>query len=336
MNFLRNFLSTIFSSLLVLVVGFLIIIVSITSVVFDQKFILGTLEKNNTYKVLSTEIIPQVLTYALTSEFQQEVPDQNIADQITSEMDKSAFEQLSPELQKVVESSYSFVIGETDNFAVQIQFGKYIPVLQTNLENAVSNLQSKGQIQGFDIKEVTDNLQEGKDASILITAEKIEVTGLQELNQNQQPSADMKKSILYQLRDTLEKIRQTQTLLIVAAVFLYILLFLSRIPHFLSGLKWVSTTTLSAAIFPLVVGFLLFVIKPVGIITKFIKEQDGVGNFSVAVDLASKNLEVITEKIFLNILTFSGVLTATAALLYVAVFFLTRAKNRHDRETLTE
>lgn len=323
MNLLRNFFSTILGSLLILILGFLIIVFSITTVLFDNKFILGTIEKNNTYKIVSTEIIPQVLSYALTQRFQEAAPNQNIANKVTAKLDKTAFEKLTPELQKIVESSYSFIIGEIENFEVRIDLKNYIPALDANLTSAITSLQAEGQLQGINLQEISDSLKEGTNASLYVTGDKIEISGLKEISAAQNESSQ-EKSTLRQTREVLERVKQTQGLLILAAIILAVLLFTSRIPHWLSGLKWISTTTLSAAFFPLVASFLLLLLKPVGIVSKFLKEQNEVANFSLAVDLISKNLEVILDKIFLTILTFSGILVATAVVLYVIVFFLTR------------
>lgn len=323
MNFVRNFFSAIFGSLLILSLGILIVVYSITSVFFDEEFILGTLQKNNTYDKVAQEVVPTFLTYALTQRFQEENPDQQVAEKISARLDKKIFEQLAPDLQKIFESSYSFVTGDIDSFEVRIELKNYTPQLEAGLNSAISSLQAEGQVGNIDLSELSTDLQQGSNASLYITQDKLEVTGLQELN-TQTAQNTPEESFLRQGREALVRLLQAQSLLLVATVVLTILLFLTRIPHFLSGFKWLATTSISAAFFPLILSFLLFVTKPVGIISRFLRDQDEVANFSTVVDLFDQNLSVISEKVFLNILMFSGMLMIFGIGLYILVFFLSK------------
>ncbi len=327
MNFIRNFFSTIAGSLLTLTLGLLIIAFSISLVLFDSKFVLGTLEKNNTYKVVATEIVPKILIYALTQRFEEQAPDQGIANKLAQKLDKSTFENLSGDLKKIVENSYFFVIGEKEQFEVRLELKDYIPNLQQNLTSAVASLQAEGQLQDFNIAELNTNLQDASNASIHISQDKVEVTGLKELESKQNPEKN-DKSFLRQARANAERIKQAQALLLVATVVLAVFLFVTRVPHFLSGFKWLANTLISSAIFPLVLGILLLLIKPVGIVTRFLNEQEDIANFQAAVALVSVNLEAITQKIFLNILVISACLIALAIVLHVLIFFLNKRNHK--------
>ena len=325
MNLIRNFFSTVIGSLLALVLGLLIVLYSISSVLFDSKFILNTLEKNNTYKVLASELIPKVLVFALTQRFEEQSPDQSIADKLAQRLDKTTFEKLTPDLKKLFESSYYFVVSEKEQFEVRLELKNYLPTLQQNLTAAVSSLQTEGQLPGLDVAELNTNLQEAGEASLYITQDKIEVSGLKDLNTNQNQN---NKSFLRQARLVLQRVKETQSLLVVAMLLLAVVLFATRLPHFLSGAKWLATTTISAAFLPLVLGFLLLVTKPMGLVARFLKEQESVANFSPAVDLVTNNLQTIAEKIFLNILTISAALIIAAVLVHILVFFLNQ-KTKH-------
>lgn len=327
MNILRNFFSTIIASVLTIILGLLIISYSITLVLFDSKSFLATLEKNNTYKSISQDILPNFLVYAMSQRFQEANPDQNIAQKISDKLDKKAFANLEPDLKNIVENSYSYAISEKDRFEVRIELKNYIPSLQQNLTSAITSLQTEGQLQGIDIGDLTTQLQEANQASIYITQDKIEVSGLKEITtENKNDSSD--KPFLKQAREALIRLKQSQSILVLGAIVLLVLLFVTRIPHTLSGLKWISTTFVSASILPLIGGFLLFLIKPVGLISNFIKDQEGIANFSSAVDLLTINLQAITEKIFLNVVIISASLLGAGIILYIAVFILQkRAKH---------
>lgn len=326
MNLVRNLFSSLISAVLVLALGVLIFVFSILSVVQNRDFILSTLEKNNTYKILATEIVPKVLVFALTQRFVEQNPDQNIADKLAQKLDKTTFENLSADLKKIVEDSYSFAILEKEQFEVRLELKNYLPSLQQNLTTAVASLQTEGQLQGLDTAELNAGLAEANQASIYITQDKIEVSGLKELDSREEPN---KESFLRQARVVLERINQTQSLLIIATLVLALALFATRLPHFLSGLKWLATTIISAAFFPLILGFLLLIIKPVDLVSRFLKEQESVANFSAAVDLVSANLQTITEKVFFNVLIVSGSLILLAITLHIVVFFLT-PRSKHS------
>ncbi len=327
MNLIRNFFSSIIGSLLTLTLGFLIITFSITLVIFDSKFILSTFEKNNTYEVLATEVIPKVLVFAIAQQAEEQNPDQSVAEKLTQKLDKTTFEKLSPDLKKIFENSYAFVVGEKEQFEVRLELQSYLPTLQENLSAAVSSLQTEGQLQGLNVEELTANLQEANQASLLITQDKIEVSGIKELNTTQNQDQN-DKSFLRQARLALQRIKESQSILIVTTVLLAVILFATRLPHFLSGFKWIASTGISATFLPLIFGFLALITKPVGMVSGFLKEQEGVATFSSAVDLISKNLETITNKIFVNILTISLTLMAVSIALYILVFFLQKRQTK--------
>lgn len=328
MNFIRNFFSSIVGSILTIILGLLIILYSFSMVVFDSNFILGTLEKNNTYKVIAGDVIPKFLVFAMTQKSEQQSSDQNIAKDIYQKLDKTTFDQLSPDFKKIVENSYDFVVGKQDQFEVRLQLKDYLPSFQQNLNSAVTSLQKEGQLQEFNLDETNANLNQADQASILITQDKIEVTGIKDLETNQNTNQN-DNSVLRNARSALERVRQTQSLLIIAAIFLAVVLFATRLPHFLSGIKWLASTGISAAFLPLIFGFLGLVFKPVGMISGFLKEQQSVADFSTAIDLISKNLETIINKIFVNILTISSILMVSSIALFVIVFFLQQRQAKH-------
>lgn len=328
MNFIRNSFSSLAGFFLTFALGSLIVIFSTTLVLLDSRVVLSTIEKNNTYSIVATEIVPKVLTYALTQRFEEQLPDQKIADKISSKLDKSTFEGLAVDLKKIIENSYLFVIGETEQFEVRLELKNYIPNLQQNLTTAVESLQAEGQLQGLDPNQLNSDLQEANQASIYITQDRIEVTGLQEINTSQGEGQN-KESALRKWREAVIRLKETQALLMIVTAVLAIVLFATRLPHFLSGFKWIATTMLSAAFFPLVLSILLIIFKPVNLISRFLKEQESVANFGSAVDLFSVNLQVILEKIFLNILTISAVLIVSAILIHILVFFLSKRTKAH-------
>lgn len=330
MNIIRNFFSASVASLITIILGLLILSFSITSVIFDTKFVLSTIEKNNTYKVVVKDILPMSLVYALSQRFEEANPDQAIAQKITDKLDKSTFSNLEPDIKKIVEDSYSFVIGEKDKFEVRIELKKYIRPLQQNLVSAVTSLQNEGQLQGLDSNQLSADLQEANEASIYLTQDKIEVSGLKEINQEANNKTREEGSFLTETRLALERLRQTQSLLIAATIILFLSLFLTRIPHWLTGIKWISTTLISGSAFPLVVSLLLFFVKPVGLISNFLKKQESFMTFSSAVNLMTVNLGEITEKIFFNAAIISAGLLGLGIILYLVIsFFIGKSSHPH-------
>lgn len=323
MNLVRNFFSSIIGSLLVFVIGALIVLFSITLVLFDQNFVLGTLAKNDTYHKFATEVVPKFLVVATTQRYQTEATDQSLSESLSERIDTSAFGNLEPDLKSIVENSYSFVLGEKDGFEVQIELRNYLPSLQQNIDNALSSLQSEGKFQGISLEEIGEGVEGAENASLRITQDNIEVIGLNELNTETQVS-NKEDSPLRNFREIIGKIRETQTLLIVISIILVVILFLTRLPHFLSGFKWIASTAVSASLLPLVLGFLLLLFKPVDLITRFIKEQESVATFSTAVDVISKNLLDITNKIFMDIVLISGAILIFGIFSYLLVFFLSK------------
>lgn len=359
LNFFRNAFSSLISFALVPSIIALLLIISFTGVYLDKATFISTLKNNNTFSKISSDIIPPLLVNLGNKEGQANIPEE-VTTKIVKNIDKT---KLSKDLELLVSNAHDYVTGKTENFNTRIEIGSYIDSIETNLKPEFTNYldslptcsetqlqelsneegpnslscrpknQTTEQIlENLGVNQLTQQLSENSPKALVVTETEVktdpEIIKLDEINQKK----DANKSSLQNLRTIVKNIDSSKAVFLTVIGLLSLLLIASRLPKLSSSFKWLSSTLLSASIFPFVFGFLMLIFAKPDMFQGTIKSIAGLkgsSQFEVAItSLVSDNLASFFKTMSQNLFINSLILIAVSIVFFFVHLYLQRKTDK--------
>ncbi len=328
MNFIRNFFSGLFSFFLVIFLVLFIILLSFNNVFLTKEVFLQTLEKNKTYDKIATEVLPNlILGSILKTEGNSPVSSSDV-DKIVAGIDKTKMMVVEVEIKKLFENAYLFVLGQQSSFEQKIELAANIASIKDSLTASVQTLNQSGQVTTVKPEQIAQALSTNQNYTLILTQDKLAIVspGGEKLESN---NTQVKNQFsLLKLRDAVVKVKQTQSLLLGLTIFMIIILFASRLPNLVEGLKWCAGAFFSAGIFPLIISFILLYTKPVGYIERFIANHPEISIPKALVALASTNAADLLNSFLENLRLYSLILVVSAGAIYALIWIVRLLKNQ--------
>lgn len=354
LNFLRNSFSGLVSFILVPAVVASLLIFGFANVFLNKDNFNSVLRENNTFVRVSQNVVPSLLVNLGNQEGTGNRLPPDVIISVVKNIDKT---QLAKDLELLVTSAHSYVIGETDSFTTRIEVESYVTPLRENLkpeltkyinslpvctkeqeaemansEDGQSTISCRPEgktteqiLSDLEIDRIVDSLAKESPKALIFTENEVrtdpQVIKLDELNKK--PTG---KPALQGLRETVGHLRSSQTLVLSIAILLVIVLFATRLPNFASGFKWLSSALFSASIFPLVIGVLLFIFAKPDMLEDPIGSLAGLRENSelqtTLRSLAADSVAGFVGRFSQSLILSSIVLVSVAIVLYLVSFFL--------------
>jgi len=362
LNFLRNSLSGLVSFVLVPSIVASLLIFGFANVFLNTDTFTSVLRENNTFVRTSQNVIPSLLVNLVARAGTENRLPPDVIIRVVKNIDKT---QLAADLEMLVSNAHSYVIGETESFTTRIEVESYVKSLRENLKPEITSFinslpvctaeqeaqlakSETGQVlscrpQGktteqllseLEVDKLVDSLAKESPKALVFTEKEVrtdpQIIKLDEINKK--PTDN---STLQNLKTAVGNLRSSQTLLLSIVILLAIVLFVSRLPHFASGFKWLSSALFSASIFPLVIGVLLFIYAKPDMLEGPIRSLAGLRENSelesALTSLAADSLAGFAGRLSQSLIFSSIALVFVAIVLYFISFFLQqRAKKGLD------